>query len=304
MSDPLQRAIRDHLEREAETVDAVEMLARVRKTASPRRTWKRLTAGLAGGALAAGVALVLLLNPAQAPQLAAADQIVREARDAHAQATDRHYELQTENDLPPQRRTQFPLLSRTYTIWTRGERFWLETIDDGPHYTAGQDAEGRIWFVLSRKRGLLFDANEVGEPLARFCDLLSLRAVQTLSELLDGYTLLRKDRGQPGEPIRIEATIRPSFLNRNPRLREILMELDPETRLIQYARLKRQLEGEFSSRLTFTLLEKAQQPDSAYELRGHLDPDAEILDRKDPARMDRRSKFRDEFLKRFQNRAK
>jgi hypothetical protein len=303
--DPIERAVREHLDREAAGVDAGAILARIRPTVVPsRRSWLRWTAGFAGGALAAGVAGVLLMNPAQPPQLAAAEQVVSEAKDAHAIAGDRLYKLVTENEIPVLRRLQIPPLAKTYRIWTRGERFWIETAGDGPQYAAGQDSAGRIWFVLSRKRGLIFDEGEVGEPLTRLCDLVSLRAVQTLGEVLEHFSLWRKDSGLPGEPIRIEATIRPHVLNRNPRFREISIELDPSTKLIQKATFRRQLDGEPAGSLAFELLDTAPQPDSVYELRGHLDSDAEILDRRDPWRLDRRSKFRDEFLKRFQPRPK
>ena len=306
MNDPIERAVRDHLDREAARVDAAAMLARVRKPNEPmtRRAWLRYGAGIGGAALAAGIGGLLFFSPTQPPQLAAAEQIVREAKEAHALASDRLYELVTENEIPVLRRLQIPPLAKTYRIWTRGERFWIETVGDGPQYAAGQDSAGRIWFALSRRRGLIFEASEVGEPLARLCDLVSLRAVQTLGDVLEGFSLLRKDTGQPGEPIRIEAKIRPNFLNRNPRFREIALELDPATRLIQSASFKRQLDGEPASSLTFTLLDSALLADSAYELTGHLDADAEILDRKEPQRQDRRTKFRDEFLKRFQPRPK
>ncbi len=302
MTDPIERAVRDHLDREAAGVDADAMFVRVRPAQASRRAWLRWTAGAAGSALAAGVAGVIFFNPAQPPQLAAAEQLVRESKDAHSAAADRLYQLVTENEIPVLRRLQIPPLAKTYRVWTRGERFWIETVGDGPHYAAGQDSEGRIWFALSRKRGLLFEPGEVGEPLARLCDFVSLRAAQTLGEILEGFTMLRKDSGQPGEPIRIEANVRPNFLNRNPRFRRIVLELDPVTKLIQTASFQRHMEGEPAAALNFTLLDTAPQPDSVYELRYHLDADAEVLDRKDPWRLDRRSKFRDEFLKRFQPR--
>jgi hypothetical protein len=305
VTDPIERVVREHLDREAAGVDAGAILARVRPVVEPsRRSWLRWTAGAAGGALAAGIAGVLFLNPEQPPQLAAAEQLVREAKTAHADAADRLYQLVTENEIPVLRRLQIPPLAKTYRVWTRGERFWIETVGDGPHYAAGQDSQSRIWFALSRQRGLLFEPGEVGEPLARICDFVSLRAVQTLGEILEGFTMLRKDAGQPGESIRIEANIRPNFLNRNPRFRRIVLELDPTSKLIQSASFQRQVDGEPAASLTFTLLDAAPQPDTVYELRHHLDVDAEILDRKEPWRLDRRSKFRDEFLKRFQPRPK
>ncbi len=306
MKDPWESAIREHLDREAERVDAHAMLGRVRRSSVPthRRSWLRWVAGASAGALAASAAGILFFNPTSPPQLTAAEQIVREAQTAHAVATDRLYDLVTENEFPILRRFQIPPLSKTYRIWTRGDRFWIQTTGDGPQYSAGQDSEGRIWFALTRKRGLLFEPTEVGEPLTRMCELVSLRAVETLGEVLERFTMLRKDSGQPGEPIKIEARIRPNFLNRNPRFREIEIEIDPKTRLIQRASFRRTIEGEPAIRLTFTLIETQIQPDSVYELLGHLDADAEILDRKEPQRFDRRSRFRDEFLKRFSNRMK
>ena len=94
MNDPIERAVRDHLDREAARVDAAAMLARVRKPNEPmtRRAWLRYGAGIGGAALAAGIGGLLFFSPTQPPQLAAAEQIVREAKEAHALASDRLYD--------------------------------------------------------------------------------------------------------------------------------------------------------------------------------------------------------------------
>jgi hypothetical protein len=303
-NDPLDDAIRSHLDREAARVDARAMLERVKgKHPVTRRAWLRWAAGVGtGAAVAAGVGGVLFFNPTAAPQLAAAEQLVEEAKAAHAVPADRHYELVTEWDAPILRKLQIPAVAKRFKVWTRGEQFWVEAQAEGQPFIMGQDAGGRIWFALSRKRGLVYEPTEIGEPLARLCELVSLRAVQTLGDVLEQFTMYRKDKGRPGELIRIEATIRPSFLNRNPRFREIAIDLDPETKLIRRAAFKRQVNGEPAAGLAFTLLGVGDQPADAYDVRGHLDADADVWDRKD--RMDRRSKFRDEFLKRFQNRVK
>jgi hypothetical protein len=307
-NDPLEHAIRAQLDRDAAGVDADAMLARVKanRTAElpSRRAWLRWAGVGVGTVVAAGVGGVLFFNPTQTPQLAAAEQLIEEAKTVHTAPVDRCYELRSEWELPLLRRLQIPSVAQKFKIWTRGEQFWIEPISENSHFIMGQDSQGRIWFALNRKRGLVYEPSEQTEPLTKLCELLSLRAVHTLGELLEQFTMFRKDQGQPGEPIRIEAKIRPSWINRNPRFREIALELDANTKEIQKATFKRQVNNEPAALLSFKLLATGTQHDRAYEVRGHLDDDGEIWDRTDPTRLDLRAKFRDEFLKRFQNRTK
>jgi RNA polymerase sigma-70 factor (ECF subfamily) len=97
----------------------------------------------------------------------------------------------------------------------------------------------------------------------------------------------------------------------NPRFRQVELELDPETKVIRSAVLRREVNGETVGTLTFTLVETANLPDDRYDLRGHLDSDAEFLDCKPngkapgpPQLEQRRARLRDEFLKRMQGRFK
>ena len=305
---PLDAILRNHLDRVAGTVDAAKVLRQIRDSekAMPhvhRRDWLKWAGVGVGTAVAASVGGFVFFGNPPTP-LAAAEQIVSDARTAHTAPTDRCYEVVTEWEPLLFRRLQLPAISRKHKLWTRGDQFWIETNGDGAKWSMGQETGGKIWFAISRKRGLVYEPSEVGEPLARFCDLVSMRVVSTLSELLEQFTLYRKDTGQPGETIRIEADLRPSFLNRNPRFRHVKLELDPLTKIVQRAEFQRQLNGEPAGTLTFSLLETASQPDEMYTLLGHLDDDHEVFDRKDPARQDRRTKFRDEFLKRVQMRIK
>ena len=302
---PLDAILRNHLDRAAGTVDGATMLRQIRESekAIPRRSWLKWAGVGVGTAVAASVGGFVFFGNTPT-SLAAAEQIVSEAKIAHALPTDRCYEVSTDWEPLLFRRLQLPAISRKHKLWTRGDQFWIETNGDGAKWAMGQETGGKIWFAISRKRGLVYEPSEAGEPLARFCDLVSLRVVSTLSELLEQFTLYRKDTGQPGEAIRIEADLKPSFLNRNPRFRTVKLELDPITKIVQRAEFQRQLNGEPVGTLRFTLLETANQPDEMYTLLGHLDADHEVFDRKDPARQDRRTKFRDEFLKRVQQRIK
>jgi hypothetical protein len=309
--DPIDDLVRDHLDREAARVDSGRILARVkgRSSAVPsRRTWLRIAAGVGGGAaIAAGVGLFYFGQspPVAETRAATAEELVREAKAVHATPADRGYDVTAEWEPALFTRLNLQPIVRKSRLWTRGDQFWIEsTAPDGHTIAWGQDAASRVWVAPGRKRGLVFDASEVGEPVAKYCDLMSLRVVSTLAQVLEQFEMLRKDAGQPGEPIRIEATIRPTFLNRNPRFREIALTLDPETKVIRQAVLKRQANGEAVGTLTFTLADSTPQPDERYSLRGHLDADAEVLDKKDGPKSDRRTRFRDEALKRLQSRFK
>lgn len=314
---PIDRAVRAHLGREAAKVDARAVLAQVKAAAatpaSARRGWLRWAAGIAtGAAVAAGVALAFILGSGPEPTPVAAEtpaELIEQAREAHAAPTDRCYEVTAEWDPAPLRRQKLEPIARRSKLWTRGDQFFIETVaPDGRTVAWGQARDGHVWAAPSRKRGLLYDPSEVGEPLARHCELMSLRVVTTLGELLQQYDLSRKDSGRPGEPIRIEARLRPSPAH--PRFRHVELELDPETKVIRSAALRREVNGETVGTLTFTLVETAELPDDRYDLRGHLDPDAVVLDGKPPPKLpgpprpDPRAKFRDEFLKRMQGRLK
>lgn len=313
--DPLDDLIRAHLERNAATVDAHVMLARVRPVEPPRpparRRWLRWV-GVGGGiAVAASVAALILFTgpPNEKVALAAAADILREAKLAEEAApADRRYAMTAEWEATPfQKRIGFRPLLREGTIWTRGDQFVvLSTLADGETWALGQDAGGRVWLVPTRKRALVFEADEVGEPLARFCELLSLRVASTLGELLEKHELARRDSGKPGEPIHIVAQGRKPAPAGIVRLERVELFLDPKTKVVRRAVMTRQLNGETVARVEFALEEAANQPDAFYSPRGHVDPDGTILERKagPQPKFDLRLRFRDELMKRFANREK
>jgi len=311
-NDPLDRLVRDHLEQEAQSVDARAILGRARAgLAAPStgsRWWQAAGGALVGAALAAGVAFLFLVGgPKEVAAKETAAEVVEKARVVHSESTDRCYDVTAEWDPAPLRKVKLEPLVRKSKLWTRGDQFWIETVSPDGHAVAwGQTKDGKIWVTPTRKRGLVYDANEVGEPIAKYCELMSLRIVATLGELLESNELARRDDGLPGEPIRIEATLRPTTANPFPRFRQVELELDPDTKVVRSAVLKRMLNEEIVGTLTFKLIETTTLPDDAYEVTGHLDADHIILDGRPkplgPPRFDPRAKVRDEFLKRMQER--
>jgi hypothetical protein len=310
---PIDAAIRAHLDAEADAVDARIVLARVKAaqtrstpTTRYRRTWLRwITAG-GGTAVAAGLLIALFLTgntPPPEKQLSA-EELLLEAKAAHETAgTDRGYDVSADWDLVPfQARFRFPPLTRKATIWTRGDQFVvLSAVDDGPQWTWGQEPSGRVWLAPNRRHAIVFEKDELNEPLARFCELMSLRMVSTLGEVLEQCDLFRKDGGAPGEPIRIEAKLRPRFLP-NARFRQVELELDPQTKVVRRAVLHRFLNEESVGSLVFLFSETTTKPDDFYSVKGHTEPNAIIHDGRPLPNP--RSNVVGDLMKRLQNRGK
>ena len=224
-----------------------------------------------------------------------------------ASPADRCYEIDANWEATAlQRRFPFRPIARKAKVWTRGDQFFVQSrFEDGAEWKWGQEQSGRVWIAPNRKRVLIFEADELAEPLARFCDLMSLRLVSTLAELLEKYDLHRLDSGKPGEAIRIDATFRPQPNNPFPRFGRVELELDPITKMVRNAVLHREVMGDSLGSINFKLLEVGSLPSELYEYRGHVDANAERMYAPVPPKgpqppIDPRAKFREEWLKRWQ----
>jgi hypothetical protein len=317
---PIDAAVRAHLDAEAATVDARAVLARVKAAqahavpVSHRRPWLRRIAVGSGIAIAASLLVGLFLtgNTPVPEKALSAEELIQAAKAVHESApTDRCYDVAADWELVPfQARFRFPPFTRKAKVWTRGDQFvLLSAVDDGPQWAWGQEPSGRVWLAPTRRHAVVFDKDELNEPLARFCELMSLRLVSTLGELLEKYDLFRKDGGTPGELVRIEATIRPGFVPQL-RFRKVELDLDPATKVVRRAVLHRYLAGEPVGTLTFTLADAGTKPDDFYGVRGHVDANAVIHDGRPlpnppaPPPPNPRSKLVGDLMKRLQNRGK
>ncbi len=315
--DPLDSAVRSHLDAEAGKVNAARVLAgvkarRSRRTVVIRRTFRWVSLGTAGVAVCLLVGLFLTGNtPApdkKASAVASAAELVQEAKTVHeTTVTDRCFQVQADWDLKPGPGRMPP--TRNATVWTRGDQFVvLSAVDDGPPWAWGQQADGRVWLAPNKMHAIVFDKDEVNDPLARFCELMSLRLVTTLGEVLEKYDLFRKDGGQPGEPIRIEATLRPGVIPLA-RFRQVELELDPDTKAVRSAVLHRYLAGQYEGKISFTQTETGTKPADFYTLDGHTLPRRIVHDGKPmfnppppplPPPPNPRAKLREELLKKWQ----
>lgn len=319
---PVDRAVRAHLDREAARVDARAMLARVRPQTpvvrrSSRRVWLRIAAIGTGSAIAAGLVLHFVMGGAGPvePKALSAAELIREAKAAHeAEPTDRIYDVKADWDVTPfQKRFPFRPIAKRAKLWTRGDQFYVEsTFADGVPVKWGQERGGRVWILPRPDRVLVYEPDDLAEPLARFCEMMSLRLVRTLADMLEQYDLNREAAG-PGDPIRIVANLRGTPNSALPRISKVEIELDPRTKVVRKAVLTRTMNGDTLGSIAFDLIETATLDEKRYEYRSHAAAKHQVIDgprpplgppafpRFDP-KNDPRAKFRDEWLKAWQNR--
>ena len=271
MSKPEERVdalVRAYLDRQAERADPQAGLARIRQTldqtpapgaTARRQVHRRWAWGLAAAAvLFVAVGAVFLVRPAQA----SAETLVREAQQAHLLPVDRCYAVDSKAEADGLE-TRLPFLGqpRSTRLWTRGDRFWIESTFAGRKWAWGRDDQGSIWLALTPKIGVRFEAREVPEPLALTCDLLSMKVETLLGDVLKDYDLQQEGPGL------VRATLKPG---RNSPLRSALLDIDPETKALKRLVLARAFRGRPAATVTFTLAETRPQEDARYQLEGHL----------------------------------
>jgi hypothetical protein len=312
---PIDDLVRHYLLADAATVDADALVSRIQATQIPATPRSHALSRLArigwfvsGLALAASVAMLFLLA-GPTTKIATAAELLTAAQSEHERPRDRCYQLTIEVETGLARLLDLPPIVRKSNVWTRGDQFFLETSPPNPKWPPlvwGQDATGRVWVVMSKRQGLLFEPDEIHEPVANACHMMSLRTVTLLRELLtNDYDLSRRDPTKAGETYRVEASFRRERNGPPPKIRDVVLELDPATKEIRKAVIKRAIPAPLAGihlvTVTFELIDTATLNDDQYTLAGHLEANANILDRREPDRK-MRIQYREEMMKRFSER--
>ena len=158
----IERLVRASLDRASERVDPRPLFERIAAEAlgqspgpdrrrKPRISWR--WSGLAAAAALLAVCFPLIRQDRKA--LAKGEAVVREARRAHLQPIDRCYlvEVRRESSLAAEIAPNLPQVRQT-RLWTRGDRFWVESIRPDQRWAWGRDeAEpvlGRLRPALGR----------------------------------------------------------------------------------------------------------------------------------------------------------
>lgn len=218
------------------------------------------------------VAAAILGSVVLLPQASAA-AILRHALKAHAAVLDRCYRVEIKREASSEGIGSSPA-TRESRLWTRGDRFWIETRFGERTVAWGREAGGAVWFSFSPELGVRMDPDEVREQLALACELRSLQIESLLRSVLADFDLRREPGGARSQIIHAQLKAGRT----HPLYRAALLEVDAESGVLRRVLMHRVLRGQ-SKVVTFTLLETSLQGEGAYTLAGHLTPQAKVYDR-------------------------
>jgi hypothetical protein len=287
----IEALVREHLLHEEETVDAARIVAGVRGRMQ-NAEWRMQNAGIlhsafcilqsrrVGWRLAAAAAILLALVWGLQVEFthASAASLVETAQKVHSQPLVLCYRVQTlmEPGLMDVYR-ELPPPDRAMNVQVCGDQFWMELTTPNRQWSMGQDEQGRVWMAFQRHSGFSFEANKLPDRLRIARDLRSMRIKTLLRQLVADYDLRAEKvgSGSGGATQVIHAMLKPG---RQRDLRNVTIEMDDESKVVQRVVLARVHPGGMASRVTFTLIEKKLLHDkSVFRLEGHLDPGAEIF---------------------------
>lgn len=265
MTDRLEALVRDALDRDAEAIDPRERFARIQRSLGTRPARRRFAVPLV--ALAASLVGLVTLWHLQPPARASAEQLVRAARQAHHLPLDRCYlvELRKESELLEEGAPA--VAPRVTRLWTRGDRFWIESVNSRLRWAWGRDDQGRVWMAFTPRRAVRMEPDETPRWLGLYCDLLTLQPEKLLSEVLQHFDLTREPGESPGTQV-VRATRKMPLVQST--LRAAVLEIDSETKALRRLTVERQRLGQHVATVTYTLTETAVQEDGKYALEGHL----------------------------------
>lgn len=274
--DAVERLLAEHLDRQSARIDATPLHERIKATLaaealpSPvsihRRTlaWARWAGGIAVAAclLVGGI----IFWQGDQPLRASPQALLQETQKTLLQPIYRCYlvDLQRETNLTDDSNPMVAQ-SRQTRLWTRGDRFWMETTFPNAstrHHYWGRDEQGTIWMMAGAREGIVFHASETPAWLTMYGDLCSMQPDRLIAEVLRDFDLRREDPPAGSSVHTIKADLKPG---RGHALKSALLELDAETKVLRRIVLHRETAG---TRLTttFTLVETKSQDEIEYPL--------------------------------------
>jgi hypothetical protein len=308
--DEVERLVADHLRRQAQGLDVGASLQRLRAgmadesalagnlPMTTRRTVMLRWSAAAAAAVLVVASLPAFLNPASASPAS----LLRDAQRSMNLPLDRCFLVEIVYE-PQQDATDdmASVLTRSWTtkLWTRGDRFWIESANPEHRWAWGRDDSGGVWMTDGLNRGLYFAPDEVPPPLSSGLNLLGIRFRTMLAGFLKDFELRRDelvDQTHPGGTV-IHATVKPG--QAPPELQQAALQIDPHTGELRRMTLDRTYRGRKWATVNLTLLETRPRDDAKYGIEGHLRQPYEVFTREH--RPDRRRQI---MIRYFGDRAK
>jgi hypothetical protein len=294
----LDRLVRDHMDRAAEQVDPRPLFERIQASlnepkpllAAPGRTFGRRVI-LRWTALATAAGLILAVSTffwSERTLLAHGREVIRAAREVHLQPIDRCYlvEVRRESSFA----SELPSMPqvRLTRLWTRGDRFYAESVRPEARWSWGRDEANRFWIAFGPHAAVRLDVDEIPPWLDVFCDVNSLNVETWLDEILARFSVEREPATKDSTSvIRIKAKSDRALSLGYPVIVAAEMEIDRETHVLRRVVIHRQLRGEPFATVTYSLVETDALDPQLYLLEGHLREPFQVFTRDhDPKRRD------------------
>jgi len=273
--------VQAYLAQQAEPIDGVAGLARVKSAMAPKgsRRWLRSSRLLLGGAVAAAVVLAFFggwhLNPVQASPR----ELLEEAKRVHNQPLSRCYLVEIHRMVEDEEdRAPLGKAARQVRVWTRGDRFWVEMqhTDAGPPFIWGRGEDGSLWAVLDAQRGVRAPMDQVPRPLHRIADFCTLNVDTLLGDVLQDCTLT--DETADASKLTRVILAEPTSQRTRRWLEKATLEIDNEAKVLRRLTILRNVLGRPQAQVTFSLLETRPEDNAEYQLEGHLAEPARIIE--------------------------
>jgi hypothetical protein len=290
----VERLVRSHLERSAETIDpralfgkiqqslgarSPDPLPRARRRPGIKTALKWTGAAAAAAAIVAGFALLIQERTA----LAKGETVVREARRAHLLPIDRCYlvEIKRESSLVAELSPANPQVRQT-RLWTRGDRFWVESVRPEQRWAWGRDEVNRFWIAFGPHTAVRMEADEVPYWLNVYCDLHSLNFEKWLGEVLNRFELTRETKTGDVDSSIIVVRAKAKARAKHPQFTSVAsaeLEIDAETKVVRRMVVRRVLDEKPFATVSYSLTETDALDPADYQVEGHLKSPSEIFTR-------------------------
>lgn len=290
----VDRLVRDHLGRSAESIDTTAMVEHLRSSSRPTFPVSTASAASRSGfpsrfawlvpALAC-LAAAFLLGRWIAPSTVEAATVLKAVQAAQRPDLDRLYRMSFHPD-PSYWDGKNVLRGPSETLlWTRGDRFWADTRFGSARLIYGRDDEGTIWLSPSRSSGVRFSAEDAPDEIDLYCAINSMTVSRLLEDVLADFELKNSALPEGSEGARstgrtaILATLKPG--RSHPFVSSALLEVDETDTLVRLI-LWTLDDGQPRGTVTYTLAETARLDDAVYRLSYHVDDDAKVSEQRFP----------------------
>lgn len=285
----IDRMIGQHLKRRFEGVDTTRLLARIQadgmrhdpqpavEVASANPRWSRSYALPVVTAIAAMV-LLFVGGRILVPHSANAALILRGVQSEHAGPVDYCYRVQFAPDPRFWDKKNQLAGPSTSVLWTRGDRFWSACSIGEVHLNIGSEASGGLWISPSPEKGIRIANDDLALPekLAILCAVNSMSVPRLIEEVLADFELHSDPSSQRAADGKSLVWARLKADRTHPLISDALLEIDPDTNILNRMVLWITRDGQPGGTVTYTLLESGQLDDQRYQLETYLNDDAEI----------------------------